>query len=229
MLRKFIFAAACLAGFMPMAARAAASVLQEYNEAVRAKPDLERGAELFRNCAACHGPATRSRSDVDDVPRIAGQHFRVLVRQLVDYRHSTRWDIRMEHIAGHVLGDAHDIASVAAYASELTRDRPRSVGSGDSVDRGARLYTQRCATCHRPAGEGDDSRLIPRLAGQHYEYLLRQMYDAVDGRRPAFPLEHVRLLARLQRDDLVGVADFLARSEWAGPKEPDAAADAAAH
>jgi hypothetical protein len=29
----------------------------------------------------------------------------------------------------------------------------------------------------------------------------------------------VRILARLERDDLVGVADFLSRSEWTGPTE----------
>jgi hypothetical protein len=39
----------------------------------------------------------------------------------------------------------------------------------------------------------------------------------VDGRRPNIPQSHVRVLAKLDRDDLVGVADFLAREEWSGP------------
>jgi hypothetical protein len=37
------------------------------------------------------------------------------------------------------------------------------------------------------------------------------MYDAVDGRHPSFPAAHVRLLGRLQHDDITGVADFLSR------------------
>jgi len=40
------------------------------------------------------------------------------------------------------------------------------------------------------------------------------MYDAVDGRRPNFSSSHVRMLARLERDDFLGLADFLSRSPW---------------
>jgi hypothetical protein len=40
---------------------------------------------------------------------------------------------------------------------------------------------------------------VPKIGGQHYEYLRRQIYDAVDGRRPGLPASHVRLLARLDQ------------------------------
>jgi cytochrome c553 len=53
--------------------------------------------------------------------------------------------------------------------------------------------------------------MIPRVAGQHYEYLMRQIYDAADGRRPNFSPVHVRLLARLERGDIVGLSDYLSR------------------
>jgi cytochrome c553 len=203
---------------VPMTSNAAESARQEFSTAVRARPNLDRGAQLFRDCAACHGSDGNGSED-GGVPRIAGQHFRVLVRQLVDYRHETRWDIRMEHYAGRrLLADPQAIADVAGYAARLSRDMPRNVGDGVLVAHGAKVYAQRCAECHGAAGEGDNDATTPRLAGQHYEYLLRQMYDAVDGRRPNFSAGHVRILARLQRDDLVGVADFLARSEWTGPR-----------
>ena len=223
-LRNLFLAAACCAGFVPLAAHSAGSAQLEYVQVLRSQPNLERGAELFRQCAACHGP-TGNGSEKGDVPRIAGQHFNVLVREIVDYRHDTRWDIRMEHFAGHhVLGDPQAIADVAEYVTRLARERPRNVGGGELVEHGADVYAHRCANCHGPQGEGDDPGAIPRLAGQHYSYLLRQMYDAVDGRRPNFSREHVRLLSKLERDDLVGVADFLARSEWTGPKEQLASA-----
>jgi cytochrome c553 len=64
---------------------------------------------------------------------------------------------------------------------------------------------------HGQSAQGDAKKLIPQIAGQHYEYLMRQIYDAVDGRRPNFSTSHVRLLARLQRDDTVGLADYLSR------------------
>ena len=138
--------------------------------------------------------------------------------QLVDYRHDARWDIRMEHYAGRkLLSDPQSIADVAGYVSQLTGEEARNVGDGELVEHGAAVYRQRCAQCHGRVGEGSADNHVPRLAGQHYAYLLRQMHDAVDGRRPNFSRSHVRLLARLERDDYVGLADFLARSDWSGP------------
>lgn len=206
----------------PGLALAAETARQEISAAERASPNLERGAELFRDCAACHGSRGEG-SDDGGVPRIAGQHFRVLVKQLVDYRHEKRWDIRMEHYAGgRLLSDAQSIADVAAYVAELGSEMPRNAGDGTLVDHGADLYKRRCAECHGSVGQGDNRAAVPRLAGQHYDYLLRQMYDAVDGRRPNFSASHVRMLGRLQRDDLVGIADFLSRSWWTGT--PDSVA-----
>lgn len=197
-------------------ANAAGDASAEFAQVLRSRPDLERGAELFRDCAACHGRDGGGSED-GDVPRIAGQHFNVLVRQLVDYRHETRWDIRMEHYAGRrLLSNAQAIADVAGYASALGLPAARGVGDGQYVSHGKEVYAARCAQCHGASGEGNSKDVVPRLAGQHYEYLLRQMYDAVDGRRPNFSRAHVRLLARLERADFVGLADFLSRSEWSG-------------
>ena len=218
-LRNLFVTTACYLGLLPLSAFATGSAQQEFIDVLRKQPDLEHGAQLFQQCAQCHGTSGNG-SETGDIPRIAGQHFNVLVRQIVDYRHDTRWDIRMEHYAGrNVLGDAQAIADVAEYVNRLARERPRNVGDGELVAHGAEIYAQRCAKCHGPQGEGDDPGSIPRLAGQHYDYLLRQMHDAVDGRRPNFPRTHVRLLGRLERDDYVGIADFLSRSEWTGPKE----------
>lgn len=118
----------------------------------------------------------------------------------------------MEHFAdNHHLVDAQAIADVTGYIHSLNIDVPPGVGDGDLVDRGAALYRRLCQSCHGPSAEGAARSMVPRLAGQHYEYLMRQIYDAVDGRRPNFPPAHVRLLKRLDREDIVGVSDFLSR------------------
>jgi cytochrome c553 len=198
---------------MPLAAAAMSAAQQEYSTASRAMPNVAHGMELFDTCAACHGLQGGGQSD-GTVPNIAGQHFRVLVKQLVDFRHDKRWDIRMEHFTDdHHLTDAQAIADVAGYASELEWQRTRGVGSGEFVAHGQEVYLLQCKSCHGPKGEGDSEQLAPRLAGQHYEYLLRQLHDAVEGRRPNFPQSHIRLLAKLDRDDFVGVADYLSRLE----------------
>ena len=208
------------APLLASSANAAETSRAELAAAVRARPNLEHGAQLFRDCAVCHGTSGNGAAD-GSVPRIAGQHYRVLVKQLVDYRHETRWDIRMEHYAGRgLLTDAQSIADVAGYAAQLSPDLPRNRGDGTLVARGAQVYARHCADCHGASAEGDEAGGNPRLAGQHYEYLLRQMYDAVDGRRPNFSGAHLRLLAKLQRDDLVGVADFLSRQGSTGVSAP---------
>jgi cytochrome c553 len=138
----------------------------------------------------------------------------VLVKQLVDFQHGRRWDFRMEHFADrHHLPDAQAVADVAAYVTQL--EDPASpgveVGPGQLVEDGAGLYARLCASCHGPSGQGDAKHEVPQIAGQHYEYLRRQIYNAVDGRRPNFPAAHIRLFARLEHDDIVGVADYLSR------------------
>jgi len=214
MIRTFLLL--CL-GLAAAAARGSPTAVQDFNAALAKTPNLEHGSELFRECAACHGPSGGGSKN-GDVPRIAGQHLTVIVRQLVDYRHDLRWDIRMEHYAGRKLLDhPQSIVDIAGFISQLTGDPSNSVGTGLLVGHGATVYASRCARCHGAEGEGNATSRIPRLAGQHYEYLLRQMYDAVDGRRPNFSPAHIRILAKLERDDLLGLADFLARSEWTGP------------
>jgi cytochrome c553 len=184
---------------------------QEFLETLQAKPDRDRGAQYFATCAACHGVRGGGTSN-GEFPRIGGQYYRVLVRQLVAFRHGQRWDFRMESFADrHRLADAQAIADVAAYVSQLDDPSPPGVGSGDLVAHGASIYFRLCESCHGTSGQGDSVHVIPWIGGQHFEYLRRQIYDAVDGRRPGFPASHVRLLARLDHDDIVGVADYLSR------------------
>lgn len=76
-------------------ARASGAARREFVDAMHSKPDLKRGAELFRTCAGCHGSEGEGARD-GHVPRIAGQHASVLIEQLVDYRHDHRWDPYME-------------------------------------------------------------------------------------------------------------------------------------
>ncbi len=152
-------------------------------------------------------------------PRIAGQHYRVLAKQLVDFRDGARRDFRMEGMAdSHHLATPQDIADVAVYVTGLARPGNRGIGSGEFVAEGARIYGAKCGSCHGPEADGDPSRGIPRLAGQHYGYLMRQMYDAVDGRRPALPQLHSQRIAPLDFQQVRAVSDYLARIGWTATK-----------
>jgi len=67
---------------------------REFREGAWLEPDLQRGAELYETCAACHGPDGRGTDD-GEIPAIAGQHGSVLLKQLTDFRHEQRWNERM--------------------------------------------------------------------------------------------------------------------------------------
>jgi cytochrome c553 len=198
---------------VPALAGGAANSAQEASDAVRNRPDLDNGAVLFQGCAACHGTSGGGTPD-GQIPRIAGQHFSVLVQQLVDFRNDRRWDPRMEHFADrHHLKDAQAIADVAGYASEIATlpEAAIGVGSGEFLARGAEIYARSCASCHGRTGNGSGQLQIPRVAGQNYAYLVRQIHDAVEGRRPNFSAAHIRLLKGLEYADIIGVTDYLAR------------------
>jgi cytochrome c553 len=196
---------------LPAGVGAVSTLQQELQEVRRSQPSLARGAELYRNCAACHG-SDGSGTVNGQIPRIAGQHASVLQKQLVDYRYDRRWDPRMEAVLGrHLLPDAQAIADVTAYVSGLNRHVANGVGDGSLLGQGKATYASLCQSCHGLDARGDATRVIPRLAGQNYEYLRRQIHDAVDGRRPNYPAAHIRLLAGLEYDDINAVSDYLSR------------------
>jgi cytochrome c553 len=119
----------------------------------------------------------------------------------------------MEHFADrHHLPQAQDVANVAAYAAQLQVAKPSGTGAGDQLARGARSYLRQCQRCHGPSGQGSDGKLIPRLTGQQYAYLLRQMHDAAEGRRPILTASHGRIVRALDKSQLEGISDYLSRA-----------------
>ncbi|HKZ74890.1 MAG TPA: c-type cytochrome, partial [Steroidobacteraceae bacterium] len=131
----------------------------ELRSALGRTPDFRHGEQLYETCAACHGSNGGGVSD-GSVPAIAGQHYRVIVKQLVDFRHDRRWDIRMEHFTDrHRLPGPQDLADLAAYVSVMQRTNHPGTSDPELLRRGAQVYFAGCATCHGPTGEGDDEQL----------------------------------------------------------------------
>ena len=189
------------------------AAIAEYRNAMRLEPDLPHGAELFSTCAACHGADGLGAMD-GSVPAVAGQHVSVLVKQLVDFRHDRRWGDRMRNFASqHHLGTAQDLLDVAAYAESLPRWPPLAGGTGDGSAQhtGFVIYQRDCAACHGPLGLGEARRIRPRLAGQHYLYLLRQLDETADRMRPGMDVEHVKLIGAMSSEQRQAVADYLSR------------------
>jgi cytochrome c553 len=189
------------------------AAIADFRSAMKLEPNLSRGAALFTTCAACHAASGLGTLD-GSVPAIAGQHVSVLVKQLVDFRHERRWGEQMRNVASrHHLEGPQELLDVAAYTESLPRWPPLEGGAGDgaALNKGYVVYHRDCAGCHGPLGLGDLRRIRPRLAGQRYPYLLRQLEETADRMRPGMDIEHVKLISALSADERQGVADYLSR------------------
>jgi cytochrome c553 len=202
------------------AAHADSLAEREFHAVIHLQPNISHGEELFDTCSACHGRAGSGVSD-GTVPVIAAQHFRVIAWELVSFRNNERRDPRMQHFTDeHHLSGAQDIADVAAYVSRLQPVRSPDHGDGEYVAKGDGIYRAHCASCHGAKAEGNDPKRYPRLAGQHYEYLMRQLRDSTAERRPNMVPDHSHLLEGFMPAELIGVCDYLSRL---GPSIPTGA------
>jgi cytochrome c553 len=202
---------ACVALLLAPVAMGAGARSDQLQRARDAKPDLTHGAQVYVACVACHASDGAGEAN-GTVPRIAGQYRSALIKELVDFRRRRRWDLRMEQVAAsHTLGSAQDVADVAGYVSALRADLPPVTGSGEYLQRGASAYVRACAGCHGASGQGDAATAVPRLAGQHAAYLLRQMQESATNGRPNMDPGHVQTLRGLSYEDFCGTADYLSR------------------
>ena len=134
-----------------------------------------------RVCQNCHGPDGNSTSAT--FPRLNGQQAGYVVAQLKKFRGHSRGDPHaMAYMWGMAaqLGD-EQIADIAKYLSARKPTEPQK--GGTLAAEGQKIYSDGveahnvppCAACHGDHGEGNGE--IPRLAGQHADYLKTQLED----------------------------------------------------
>jgi len=193
--------------------------LEETLAAVRLEPDLDRGRALYGVCSECHGSGGAGVPD-GTIPQLAGQHRSVLIKQLIDIRSGLRSNPTLYPYVAQLEG-LQELADLAAWIETLPVPSDNGIGPGGGLERGRRLYERRCARCHGDRGEGSAEAIYPRLQGQHYRYLVRQMIDVADGRRGNANDEMVAALADFSAADVALVADSLSRLRVSPPIEPD--------
>jgi cytochrome c553 len=188
---------------------AAPGAQRELDLVLQRTPDPQNGAKLYETCAACHGNQGEGVSD-GSVPAIGGQLFSFVAKQLVDFRNGVRSDPRMQHFAdSRHLAYSQYIADVAAYVSTLRVAAPQQQESSRASARGAMLYARSCERCHGAVGEGNEGELVPRVAGQHFDYMQGQLQRSAQS-RPDMTNAHARVLGSLSKDELVAVTHYLA-------------------
>jgi len=88
--------------------------------------DVERGADLYREaCARCHGDRGQGNAEAF-YPMLAGQHYRYLVRQLIDIAAGRRGNANLDMVTSIEGFSARDVANVADFVARLAPTGPES-------------------------------------------------------------------------------------------------------
>lgn len=188
----------------------------EFKEGVLAIGDAGRGRKLFEMCAVCHLPNGAGRTD-GTFPQLAGQHAAVIVKQMADIRSGVRDNPVMYPYAA-TLNDPQELADIAAYIRTLAIPHDNGKGMGTNLKRGAELYENDCVSCHGENGEGNERKFYPVLAGQHYTYLLRQLFEIRSGKRRNAKPGMVKMINGYSDTDIAAVADYMSRLKM--PERP---------
>jgi cytochrome c553 len=183
----------------------------EKDEALHLKADLANGKDVYEVCSACHMPEGWGLTD-GTFPQLAGQHRKVLVKQLADIRALNRDNPTMYPFAlPSQIGGAQSIADVAEYIQKLPMNPKNGVGSGKDLEHGKKLYKENCVRCHGEDGEGNNDKFYPRIQAQHYNYLVRQYNWIKEGKRRNANPDMVKQIQTFSERDTLAVLDYVSR------------------
>jgi cytochrome c553 len=209
--RAVIYLALTASLFAPRAALTES--VDELDKALLLEPDVDNGKKVYALCATCHLDNGWGKPD-GSFPVIAGQHREVLTKQLADIRARNRENPTMYPFSDpDTIGGAQAIADVTAYIATLAPDPNPGQGPGDRLPAGKALYEKQCAECHGKGGQGKASAFFPRLTGQHFAYLVRQLRWLRDGFRKNGNPVMVERLKSHSDEDIEAVADYISRLE----------------
>jgi cytochrome c553 len=179
-------------------------------QALRSKGDALRGEIAFEVCQGCHRSGALGRVD-GSYPRLAGQHATVLVKQMTDIRAGRRDNPKMYPFADkHVIG-VQDIADIALFLQNLPSPPDNGKGPGTGLARAKSMYDDDCADCHGSRGQGSSDKFYPRVAGQHYKYLLREAFAIRDRQRRNANPDMVKVIRNYSNADITAVSDYMSR------------------
>lgn len=194
----------------------------DLQESLSLTPDIRHGREVYDVCRSCHLNEGWGSSD-GTFPQIAGQLRSVLIKQLLDIRLGNRDNPMMYPFAQpEAIGGPQSLADVAAYIAQLPMNPRNGVGPGNGLDKGRQNYARFCAACHGVSGEGNSESMYPRLQGQHYRYMVRQVEWIRDGKRRNSDPAMVAVINQLDADEIREVLDYLSRL---APPQHDIAPD----
>ncbi len=166
--------------------------------------DIEAGKKKAEACVACHGAG--GNSVVGAFPTLAGQNARYIYLQLRDYKEGRRKNPMMSPVAaGLEKQDMHDLA---AYFASQKQARTAFKAEPERIKAGAaKAEESLCAMCHLGGMAGQNE--VPRLAGQHPEYIITQLKNFKARERTNDAGNMTSLAQTLSEEDINNLAHWI--------------------
>ena len=185
------------------AAGLALSGAAAFAQTVVLKGDPVHGKAISYTCLGCHGvDGYRNAYPNYSVPKLVGQHPEYLVAALQEYKGDQRSHVTM-HSQASELSD-QDMADIAAYfAGNVLQPGP---APADAPPAPAAVAV--CAACHGATGISIIPN-YPNLAGQHADYLKREIAEYKDGGRKNAIMS--AMAATIKDSDVEALADYFSR------------------
>ena len=177
-----------------------------------AQGDAAAGQVKSALCATCHG--AEGNSEISINPKLAGQNFNYIVKQLRDYKSGNRVNATMSAMVAALTDQ--DILDISAWYSSqqvtLQGANLESLELGESIYRAGikDLSVAACAACHSPTGGGNGPAGFPSLSGQHPDYTLMQLKAFRSGERQNDSSAMMRsVVKRLTDDELEALSSYV--------------------
>jgi Cytochrome c553 len=166
--------------------------------------DPAAGKDKAQVCAACHGADGNSTNPL--YPKLAGQTSRYLYLQLKDFKEGRRKDPQMSPMAANLTKE--DMLALAEYYASQKQAPSTFKADAARIAEGQKIADAAlCTMCHLGGFTGQNE--IPRVGGQHYEYIVKQLKDFRDKNRTNDAGNMTSVTKGISDDDIDKLAQYI--------------------
>ncbi|MDF3838003.1 c-type cytochrome [Cupriavidus basilensis] len=170
-----------------------------------ARADPEAGKRKAESCVACHGPMGNAANP--QYPVLAGQTARYIYQELKDFKEGRRSDPIMTPMAAPLSRE--DMLDLGEYFAAQKPIPSQFKADGQKVEAGRKKADEvPCTMCHLGGFAGQNE--IPRVAGQQYAYIVKQLEDFRSRKRTNDAGSMTSVARGLSDADIQNLANYIA-------------------
>jgi len=155
-------------------------------------------------CVACHGP--EGKSTLPQFPILAGQTARYLYLQMRDFQEGRRSnELMTPMVAGLSRDEVRELADY--FAKQKPPPQPFKADPEKAKLGKLKADETLCTMCHLGGFAGQNE--IPRVAGQHYDYIVKQLSDFKSRKRTNDAGNMTSVSNTLNDKDIENLAHYL--------------------